>query len=123
MRSSKLRGLFILSLVFSAAGCSHNTIQATDRGFNEEMCRESKREKLDPKLRERLSRFCEPTTPQVVPARLIFHHVPTIQATVAHCFANDGVACDILAKACPDLGGTGWCSDETGPDAKCYCEY
>ena len=122
MRSA--RYLLILPFILLAVGCSHNSASPTaDRKFNEELCRESKRAGLDSKVSERLARYCDTNLPGLVPHDLTFHHEPTIQATVAHCFANDGIACDILAKACPDLGGVGWCSDETGPDAKCYCEY
>ena len=122
MRS--FRYFLVVPFILLSVGCSHNTASPTaDRRFNEELCRESKREGLDPKVAEKLSRFCDASLPGMVPNKLIFHHEPTIQATIAHCFANDGIACDILAKACPDLGGVGWCSDETGPDATCYCEY
>lgn len=112
MRSS--RYLLIIPFILLAVGCSQNSASPTaDRRFNEELCRESKRPGLDSKVAATLSRFCDSSVPGMVPSKLIFHHEPTIQATIAHCFADDVIACDILAKACPDLGGVGWCSDET----------
>ncbi|MEM6341190.1 MAG: hypothetical protein AAF729_08565 [Pseudomonadota bacterium] len=47
---------------------------------------------------------------------------PQETGTVAECSADDGAACDILAAACEEIGGTGQCGGPNNPDG-CECQY
>lgn len=54
--------------------------------------------------------------------RLVLTIEPNADRTIATCDGDDLSACDTLAAACQELGGTGQCGGDENPTG-CQCEY